>query len=98
MKEIDEALKYQPYNKNFYINKGTFYTNQGQHDQAIRLYYQALRLAPKMPQVYLNLAANYFTLKDYQKTVDMLNRVDLTPYPEMAEMKRQAESMLGQQK
>lgn len=94
LKEMDVALKYHPYNKALYVNKGTVYTDMGQYDSAIKYYNLALKLTPEMDIIFLNLAANYYQEKKYDKSLEMLKRADLTEYPTMATMKQQLEKML----
>jgi tetratricopeptide (TPR) repeat protein len=62
-------------NASFYAALGEVYRAQGMPLKAINMYKEAVELNPKDAQMLSSLASLYFSLKSYEETVDLLNRI-----------------------
>lgn len=94
LKEMDQSIRYHPYNKALFVNKGTVYTDMGKYDSAIIFYKEALKLTPEFDIAYFNLAMNLFMVKDYKGCLDALNKTDLGGNKDLLNIKQQAEAQL----
>ncbi len=97
LKEINTAIKYHPYNKALFVNKGTIYTVMNKYDSAIIYYKQALKLTPEFDLIYFNLAMNQFMLKDYKACLESLSKVDIGTNKDLLNIKQQSEAQLAMQ-
>jgi len=97
LKEMDQSLRYHPYNKALLINKGTVYTVMNKYDSAIMFYNQALKLTPEFEVIFYNLGMNYYMLKDYKNCLNALSKVDVSGNQSLLNIKQQAASILAAQ-
>ena len=59
-------------NAELYNNIGLCYANLGDDEKAEKYYLKALRVNPKLPQIYINLADIYYKQKDMAKGIDLM--------------------------
>jgi tetratricopeptide (TPR) repeat protein len=97
MKEMDQSLRYHPYNKALLVNKGTVYSVLNKFDSAIYFYEKALKLTPEFDVIYFNLAMNRFMLKDYKGCLDALSKTDIGTNKDLLNIKQQSEAILAAQ-
>lgn len=97
LKEFDAGIRYHPYNKILYINKGTVYTEMHQFDTAIVYYKKALALTPEFDVIYQNLGANYFYLGDYKTCLEYMDKYDLKGNKGLISIRQEASGRLALQ-
>lgn len=77
LREMEKALKYNPYSATIYTNMGTIYTDMKLYMKAIECYEKALRINPAYDIALKNLAVNYFETGNYSECIKTLYKVDI---------------------
>ncbi|MFB8787421.1 MAG: photosystem I assembly protein Ycf3, partial [Potamolinea sp.] len=62
------TLEEDPYDRSYILyNMGLIYASNGDHEQALELYHQAIEFNPRLPQALNNIAVIYHYLGDREK-------------------------------
>jgi tetratricopeptide (TPR) repeat protein len=98
-KESQKAIKY--YKKSFMLNQNflnsaynlaSLYRDIGNIDESNKFYNKAISIEPGYYQTYFDLASNYCTQKEYQKALEVLQKV-LNSSPGESDRKRAQENI-----
>jgi tetratricopeptide (TPR) repeat protein len=76
-----EVLRREPNNLGALGNLGVLYSRKNQAVQAIRMYEQALKFAPREPGLKLNLGLAYLKLDEYEKAKPLFLNLASMPGP-----------------
>jgi tetratricopeptide (TPR) repeat protein len=68
------ALALKPNSAEFYVNRGTAYAKEGDHDRALADYDRGVALKPDNANAYLNRGAAYVEIGDYRRGKADLDR------------------------
>lgn len=70
---LNNAIKLQPDDENYYYNRGVAYANLGQYQPAIKDYNQAIRLKPDYAEAFYNKGTIYSEIGQYQRAIKDFN-------------------------
>ena len=68
-----EAIRLEPENPGYYIDRAQAYAAGGEHELALRDFDEAIRLDPNDPQPRVSRAEMYKSRKEYEKAIEDLN-------------------------
>lgn len=78
--DVEEALKLNPNNENYYDIGADAYKGLKQYSKAISYYDTSIRLNPKNSYAYFSRGLTYIEMKEYQKAIADYNKViELNP-------------------
>ena len=92
---MKRALALNPNHPQFINNMGTYYTQQGDFRTAIPYYEKALKLAPDLKTIKMNLALNYFNVGRYRDCINLLNSFDYQQEPIFIDIMQQSQQFLA---
>jgi tetratricopeptide (TPR) repeat protein len=70
---LNNAIKLQPDDENYYYNRGVAYDNLGQYQPAIKDYNQAISLKPDYAEAFHNRGTIYSEIGQYQLAIKDFN-------------------------
>lgn len=73
IRAVNKALTYEPTNHHLLNKKGKILFLQQQYSEAVKYYQQAMSLKKEDPDAYIYMSEYYFSQKDYDKQLTMLN-------------------------
>ena len=68
-----EAIRLEPENPAFYIDRAQAYVAGGEHELAVQDFDKAIRLDPNDPQSRVSRSEMYVSIKEYEKALEDLN-------------------------
>ncbi|HEX5185584.1 MAG TPA: protein kinase [Nitrososphaeraceae archaeon] len=67
---FDKAIQYKPGNSYYYVNKGSFYSKDGDHQKAVNMFDIAIRLKPNYPIAYYNKSISLYAMNKITEAFD----------------------------
>lgn len=91
---MKQALVLSPHHPQALNNMGTYYTETGDFKNAIPYYEKALKLAPGLTLIKMNLALNYYNVGRYRECVQLLNTFNYQQEPVFIDVMKQSQQIL----
>lgn len=66
----DKAIETNPKNADAYLNRGTYYQNLNNNQQAIEDFTKAIEIDPKLEKAYVSRAYSQYILNNFQLALD----------------------------
>ncbi|MDQ6766094.1 MAG: tetratricopeptide repeat protein [Verrucomicrobiota bacterium] len=98
MRDIEQAIRFQPSNPLAYMYRGLLLSIRGDHGAAIQDFSEALRFEPKMFRALYNRAGDYLALADWDLARrDLEDAIQINPSYALAFLRRGTLFMLRRQ-